>query len=209
MLLYVRHGKTALNLGGTKEALRGWLPVPLTPEGRQQAKDAGQNLKGITPDTFSSSDLPRAMETAHYVGKSIGRSVSPDTNIRDWNTGDLAGKKFVDVKDQLMHLIDHPDEPAPHGESLNTYLNRFVPAMRSRVTDPGLHVVVGHAWGASILEGIASPVGGVGGDIDKAFLKARPNTQPGEALQIPATWDIHKITSRLQSLDRLRSMAKG
>lgn len=209
MLLYVRHGKTALNLGGTKEALRGWLPVPLTPEGRQQAKDAGQQLKGIRPDTFSSSDLPRAMETAQIVGKAIGKAPAPDTNIRDWHTGDLAGKKFVDVKDHLMHLVDNPDEPAPNGESLNTYLNRFVPAMRSRITDPGLHVVVGHARGASILEGIASPVGGVGGDIDKAFLKARPNTQPGEILQVPPTWDVHKMTSRLQSLDRLRSMAKG
>ena len=209
MLVYVRHGKTALNLGGSKETLRGWLPVPLTPEGRQQAKDAGQQLKGIRPDTFTSSDLPRAMETAHLVGKAIGHAASPDTNIRDWNTGDLAGKKFTDVKDHLMHLVDHPDEPAPHGESLNSYLNRFVPAMKSRINDPGIHLVVGHARGASVLEGIASPVGGVGQDVDKAFVKARPTTQPGEILHVPANYDLKKLGGRLQSLDRLRSMVKG
>ncbi len=209
MLVYVRHGKTSLNLPGGKESLRGWLPVPLTPEGRDQAKATGKDLKGITPATFSSSDLPRALETARIVGSQIGHLPSPDTDIRDWNTGSLAGQKFVDVKDQLMHLIDHPDEPAPGGESLNSYLNRFVPAMKRRIADPGVHLVVGHARGASILQGLASPVGGVGENIDRTFLKARPDVQPGEVLHVPADYSAKKLTKRLDSLDRLRSIAKG
>lgn len=103
------------------------------------------------PTTFASSDLPRAMESARIIGKHIGMDPTPDPAIRDWNTGRLAGKKFSAVKDIIFDLIDHPDKPAPGGESLNSYLNRFVPAMRKRAADTSTHLVVGHARGATIL----------------------------------------------------------
>lgn len=207
MLIYLRHGKTGLNLGGKQEALRGWLPVPLTAEGRQQAEQAGKSLKGMHVDTFSSSDLPRALETAGIVGKQMGVQPQPDSNIRDWNTGNLAGQKFEKVKEILHYYVDHPDEPVPGGEALNTYLNRFVPAMRRRINDPGTHLVVGHARGTSILQGIASPVGGKGLDIDAAYLKKRPDVDPGTAIQIAPNWAIQKF-SRNEPLSRLKQASK-
>ena len=194
MLIYLRHGKTGLNLGGGKEALRGWLPVPLTSEGRTQAKRAGEALKGLHTDTFSTSDLPRAVETAQIVGKQMGTMPILDPSIRDWHTGNLAGQKYEDVKHVLHYYVDHPDEPVPGGESLNTYLVRFVPAMRRRIDDPGTHLVVGHARGTSILQGIASPVGGKGLDIDAAYLKKRPDVDPGTAIQITPDWTIQKFS---------------
>lgn len=207
MLIYLRHGKTGLNLGGTQEALRGWLPVPLTPEGRQQAQAAGEELKGMQPATFSTSDLKRAVETSAIVGKAIGKFALPDPAIRDWNTGHLAGQKFQDVKDVLHYYVDHPDEAVPGGEPLNEYLNRFVPAMKSRIHDSGVHLVTGHARGTSILQGIASPIGGKGLDIDAAYLKKRPDVQPGEIIQIPSSWDISKFT-RVNALSRLKEASK-
>lgn len=191
MLIYVRHGKTSHNLGGSEEKLRGWLPLPLTPEGRDQAQLTGELLKRhhVHPTTFTSSDLPRAMESAKIIGRVIGMPPTPDTTIRDWNTGRLAGKKFSDVKEIVFDLIDHPDKRAPGGESLNAYLDRFVPAMRARVFSPATHLVVGHARGATILQGIASPAGGVGRDIDPTFLKQRPDVGPGDLLLTPHDWN--------------------
>ena len=192
MLIYVRHGKTSLNQSGGDERLRGWLPVPLSPEGHKQAQKAGmrlaQQLPG-PPNSFVTSDLHRAMQTAAHISQSIGVQAKPDQNIRDWNTGDLAGEKVTEVLPKLKDLVHHPDEPAPGGEPLNTYLSRFVPEMKKKVNDPGIHLVVGHARGSAILEGIASPVGGKGVDIDKKFLLERPQLQPGGIMIIGKDWN--------------------
>jgi len=190
MLIYVRHGDTAFNAGGTEERLRGWLPVPLTPKGEQSANRAGQRLRGLEPNTFATSDLHRAAQSAHIIGQQIGQPPDPDPALRDWNTGDLAGRKFEDVKETIFHLIDHPDKSAPGGESINEYLTRFIPAMRTKVEDPGVHLVVGHARGGMVLQGIASPEGGVGQDLDKQFLKTRPNFSPGDMLTFQPTWKM-------------------
>src|SRR5258708_5546906 len=192
MLVYLRHGATSLNKGGKEERLRGWLPVPLSELGQQQAHAAGKRLKKLLPhgpDTFAASNLRRAIETAKIVGEETGFNATLDPALRDWNTGKFAGQKVTDVLPQLQGLIHTPEVSAPDGEPLNAYLHRFVPAMRAKVADPRIHLVVGHARGATILEGIASPVGGVGGDIDKAFLLARPRVQPGGLLIIGKTWD--------------------
>ena len=191
MLVYVRHGATSLNKGGSGERLRGWLPVPLTATGEDQAKQAGMRLNKllmVAPKTFETSDLPRAMQTASIIGRHMGLTATPNTNLRDWNTGTLAGQNVDDVLPQLKHLMDHPDEPAPGGEPLNAYLDRFDPAMREKIAAPGMHLVVGHARGASLLEGMASPVGGVGDKIDPAFLVPRSRVKPGGILIINKDW---------------------
>src|SRR5437762_5901835 len=133
-LLYLRHGETQLNKGGDSgERLRGWLPADLDKNGVQQSHDAAARLKGISPKTFSTSDLPRALQTAEPVGKALGMKAEPKFELRDWNTGDLAGQTFHDVKPVLHDLIDNPDKPAPNGETLNEFLGRFVPYVKSLV----------------------------------------------------------------------------
>ena len=189
MLIYLRHGETKLNGTGDGERLRGWLPVPLTPKGVRQAHAAGKSL-GLKPDTFHTSDLPRALQTANIVGSHLGMTPHVNTNIRDWNTGSLAGTSVKEALPQLQHLIDHPDEPAPGGEPFQTYLNRFVPAMKALVASPGVHLVVGHARGGAILDGIASPVGGVGDQTDPAMVKEKPRVQPGGAMLINPQWQV-------------------
>lgn len=192
MLIYVRHGATSLNsTDKSQERLRGWLPVPLAPKGLAQAKVAAKQLVKVLTSvaSFETSDLHRAMQTSKIVGDAIGHKATPNPNIRDWNTGKLAGQKVEDVLDKLFFYIDHPDVPAPDGETLNTYLDRFLPLMRQKVASAGVHVVVGHARGASILEGLASKIGGKGGEVDPSFLRVRPAVQPGGILIINKHWD--------------------
>jgi probable phosphoglycerate mutase len=189
MVLYVRHGHTVLNKGGSEERLRGWLPIPLTPEGVQSAHAVGKELS-LKPDTFTTSDLVRAQQTADIIGEHLGMPATPDLRLRDWNTGSLAGQKVADVLPAIKGLIAHPTEPAPGGEPIQDYLDRFIPAMREKVAAPGVHLVIGHARGSAIMEGIASPEGGVGGDVDQKFLHDRPNLQPGGVMTIDPQWGI-------------------
>src|SRR6266536_3144691 len=125
-LIYVRHGETKLNKD-SGERLRGWLPVDLNEKGVQQAKDAAEKLQGVKPSTFTSSDLNRAVQTAVPIGAALGMKATPKFELRDWHTGDLAGQKTDDVIPEIHRLIDNPDESAPNGEPLNSYLDRFVP----------------------------------------------------------------------------------
>jgi broad specificity phosphatase PhoE len=178
-----------LNKGGTEERLRGWLPVPLTPQGVQQAHDVAGQLS-LRPDSFSASDLPRAAQTADIVGKHLGMAPKLEPNIRDWNTGDLAGTKVTDSLPQMKELIRTPDVSAPNGESIDSYLARFVPEMRKRIEDPGMHLVVGHARGAMVLQGIASPVNGKGEGIDPKYLLDRPDVDPGGVMTIDPRWNV-------------------
>ena len=191
MLVYVRHGATSLNKGGTEERLRGWLPVPLAPKGIEQAKATGlrlaQNIP--TPDSARESDLNRTMQTGDIIGNALGIKVEPDPRVRDWNTGKLAGQKVMDVLPELQRLIKNPDEPAPGGESVNDYRQRFEPLMRDLVTAPGVHLVIGHARGATLLQGIADPEGGKGGDVPIRFLLNRPTVEPGGILIVNKNWD--------------------
>ncbi len=193
MLVYVRHGTTSLNSNAPEsEKLRGWLPVPLSPQGIKEGQDAGSRLAKVlpgAPTTFRASDLNRAQQTAAIIGQAIGVQATPDSSVRDWNTGQLAGQKVQDVLPTLKHLIKNPDEVAPGGESMNDYRQRFEPLMRQLVAAPGVHVVVGHGRGASLLEGIANPEGGKGVNAPVSFLLERPRVKPGGILVINSKWD--------------------
>ncbi|MEM5709648.1 histidine phosphatase family protein, partial [Elizabethkingia meningoseptica] len=132
-LYLVRHGKTARN--GTSDSpdfIRGWDDVPLSDEGRQEARDAAGALKPLGIERLLTSDLSRAKETAQIIGKAIGvPAPAPSTDFRPWNLGDFQGKKTADMLPEMRRLItDAPDEPVPGGESFNSYKSRFLSALR-------------------------------------------------------------------------------
>jgi|ERR1700680_520135 len=190
MLVYVRHGATSLNKGGSEERLRGWLPVPLSPDGEQQARITGTRLARMvpTPTTFRASDLNRTMQTANIIGQAIGATPTPDPSVRDWNTGKMAGQKVVDMLPDMQRMIKNPDEVAPGGESMNDYRTRFEPLMRQLVAAPGVHLVVGHARGASLIQGMASTGGG---DTPIKYLLDKPTVEPGHILIVGNDWNMN------------------
>lgn len=68
-LYFVRHGLTEMNVSGHWS---GTSETPLTAEGRQQAKRAGQQAKHLKIDYIVASPLSRARETAEIIAKEIG-----------------------------------------------------------------------------------------------------------------------------------------
>lgn len=72
-LVLLRHGESAWN---STNRFTGWVDVPLTPRGEQQARHAGHLLRdaGLRPDAVHSSVLTRAVRTAGLVLEAGGWS---------------------------------------------------------------------------------------------------------------------------------------
>ena len=70
-LYFIRHGESESNYG---ELITGRQDVVLTDKGREQARQAGQDIiaKGIKIDHIISSPLVRAQETAKLIAQEVG-----------------------------------------------------------------------------------------------------------------------------------------
>ncbi|MCT6844132.1 MAG: 2,3-diphosphoglycerate-dependent phosphoglycerate mutase [Bombilactobacillus mellifer] len=76
-LVFIRHGQSAWNLSNQ---FTGWVDVDLSPEGVEQAKNAGRLLKeaGIEFDKAYTSVLTRAIKTLHYALEECGQLWIPE-----------------------------------------------------------------------------------------------------------------------------------
>lgn len=126
----VRHGDTAANETTPGPALeRGWKPYPLDPVGRKEARKLGVKLARRGIKALVSSDLPRAKETAKIIGDWLGIEPSFHSQLRTWNTGDLAGKPKSEVEPVVAKLVRYaPDRVIPGGESFEQFSRRIFAA---------------------------------------------------------------------------------
>lgn len=176
--------------------LRGWGNVPLSSAGIEQAQHIGQMLRAqdIRPDTFSESDLSRARQTGHIIGQYVGMQPMLDPMLRTLNVGRLEGlPKDAEMLATLRHYVTNPNDRIPGGETVNEALSRFVPTVKQHVMDPRINLVVSHGWGASVLEGLWSPEGGVGGKIDQKAMLREPKLKPGKVLVILPNWEHYEL----------------
>jgi 2,3-bisphosphoglycerate-dependent phosphoglycerate mutase len=63
-LVLIRHGQSQWNL---ENRYTGWIDIPLSNQGREEAKEVGQTVKDILFDVAFSSKLIRAIETLLLV----------------------------------------------------------------------------------------------------------------------------------------------
>ena len=63
-LVLVRHGQSQWNL---ENRFTGWMDVPLSEKGRNEAISAGKKLKDFEFDTIFVSHMMRAIQTLHYI----------------------------------------------------------------------------------------------------------------------------------------------
>lgn len=68
-LYFARHGLSEANIAGVWS---GTSETPLSPEGKKQAKLAGQHAKNLGIDHIIASPLSRAHDTAKIIAKEIG-----------------------------------------------------------------------------------------------------------------------------------------
>ncbi len=131
-LALVRHGQSLWNL---ENRFTGWVDVPLTDRGRDEARRAGQRLTGVHFDVAYTSTLQRAQETLQLILGTTGATDLPiirDQALNERHYGDLQGLNKADTAarygDEQVHTWRRSyATPPPNGESLSDTAARTLP----------------------------------------------------------------------------------
>lgn len=127
-VLLVRHGHTKLNnTDKSEDRIRGWLDVPLNDLGIHDAEDAAKELKKESVDSFFSSDLIRAKQTAEVLMRDFPKAPVVYTNtLRPWNLGIYQGQKTQDILEDLNTMVKRENIIPTDGESFKNFRERYL-----------------------------------------------------------------------------------
>jgi 2,3-bisphosphoglycerate-dependent phosphoglycerate mutase len=130
-LALVRHGQSLWNL---EDRFTGWVDVPLTEQGREEASRAGERLRGIHFDVAYVSGLKRAQDTLDLILASTGVAlpIIRDSALNERHYGDLQGLNKTRTAErfgteQVKIWRRSFDVPPPNGESLKDTAARTLP----------------------------------------------------------------------------------
>ncbi len=130
-LVLIRHGQSLWNL---ENRFTGWVDVPLTGQGRDEARRAGERIRDIKFDVAYTSALSRAQETLELVLQMVGQRppVIRDPALNERHYGDLQGLNKADTaarhgEAQVKIWRRSFDVAPPNGESLEMTAQRTLP----------------------------------------------------------------------------------
>ena len=139
-LILLRHGQSLWNL---ENRFTGWIDIELTPQGEQEALEAGKKIAiaGIHIDLAFTSVLNRAIETLVLCLRGAGQEGVPveyDQALNERHYGDLQGlnkaetaEKFGDAQVKLWRRSY--DVQPPGGESLKDTAARTLPYFQDKI----------------------------------------------------------------------------
>ena len=186
-LVAIRHGQTAWN---AEWRLQGQTDIPLDALGRLQAGRLPDALRHEGLVAVVSSDLGRALETAHALADALGLPVRLEPGLRERHFGILEGqvRSDIDVRHPELarrwHARD-PDFAPPGAETLRDFSARCLAAVQRQAQ--------AHA-------GQAIALVSHGGVLDCLYRAAT-----GLALELPRHWPlanaaIHRLLHNGQGL---------
>lgn len=161
----VRHGVTLWN----REArFQGQIDVPLTEEGREQARRLAERLATSSPAAIWSSDLTRARDTAEIIAIRHGLRVHTTPLLRELMLGEWEGLSRVEIeaRGEADHLARYAQDPLRHrppgGETLESAWERVLHAaviIRTQYPQGDL-IIVGHGGSlrALLCHAIGAPI---------------------------------------------------
>jgi 2,3-bisphosphoglycerate-dependent phosphoglycerate mutase len=130
-LILVRHGQSIWNL---ENRFTGWVDVPLTAQGQEEARQAGKKLHGASIDVAYTSALRRAQHTLDIILDTMGVDIPVirDQALNERHYGDLQGLNKEDTAkkfgaDQVKIWRRSYDIPPPNGEALKNTAERTLP----------------------------------------------------------------------------------
>ena len=137
-VVLIRHGESQWNL---ENRFTGWVDVPLSPRGEQEAREAGEKLRAFRFDQAFTSVLTRAIKTLEIVLDVIGQSGLPVERNQALNErmyGELQGlnkaetaKQYGETQVKLWRRSY--DVRPPGGESLQDTADRVLPYYREHI----------------------------------------------------------------------------
>lgn len=131
-LVLVRHGQSLWNL---QNRFTGWVDVPLTAKGREEARSGAERIKHIKFDVAYTSGLQRAQTTLAIILEAIGQNEVPvirDQALNERDYGELSGLNKEETakrhgEEQVKIWRRSYDVPPPGGESLKMTAARTLP----------------------------------------------------------------------------------
>ena len=204
-IFLIRHARTRLNKGNqnAEDRIRGWLQIPLSPEGREESKRIAKSLVGLGIEKLMCSDLDRAVETAQAISDELGIPISKRSkDFRPWNLGEFQGEPTKEVIPKIHDYAEHrPDEIVPGGESFTTFCCRLTKALRflmeqHKQNKLSTTAVVTHYRDLKLAEGW---IGGKGNRAKMLRIFFTDNTPTGAILKIfPVKdgWDYKLIIGK-------------
>lgn len=130
-LILVRHGQSIWNL---ENRFTGWVDVPLTAQGQEEARGCGRKLKGTEIQVCYTSALTRAQHTLALIQEEMGVAlpVIRDQALNERHYGDLQGLNKEETAqrfgaDQVKIWRRSYDIPPPNGEALKNTAERTLP----------------------------------------------------------------------------------
>lgn len=138
LLVIFRHGQSVWNL---ENKFTGWVDVELTPKGIDEAKAAGEKLKGLHFDQGFASALKRAQNTLDLALETASIKNLPITKHQALNErmyGDLQGLNKADTAakygdEQVKIWRRSFDIAPPNGESLKDTAARVIPYFEKEI----------------------------------------------------------------------------
>ncbi len=130
-LILIRHGQSLWNL---ENRFTGWVDVPLTKQGQDEARSAAKLLGGVGIDVAYTSALSRAQETLRLILETLGIDVPVirDQALNERHYGDLQGLNKDDCRkkygeEQVKVWRRSYATPPPNGEALKQTAERTLP----------------------------------------------------------------------------------
>ncbi len=138
LLVLVRHGQSQWNL---ENKFTGWIDVPLTEKGREEARKGALKIKAIRFDKAFTSALIRAHQTLDIILEAIKQKTIPvekDQALNERHYGELQGLNKDEMRQKFgekrVHLWRRSyDVAPPGGESLKDTAARTLPYFRKKI----------------------------------------------------------------------------
>lgn len=138
LLILLRHGESEWN---RENRFTGWVDVPLSERGREEARRAGEKLRGVPIDKAYTSVLQRAINTLDIVMDVLGKPAIPverDQALNERHYGNLQGLNKAETAEKYGHEQVHQwrrsyDVAPPGGESLADTAKRTLPYFESKI----------------------------------------------------------------------------
>ena len=137
-LVLIRHGESEWN---KENRFTGWIDIPLSQKGEEEARSAGEKIRGFKFDMAFTSVLQRAIKTFEIAAEVAGFNhllAEKDEALNERMYGDLQGlnkdeccQKFG--VDQVHIWRRSYDIPPPNGESLKDTAARVMPYYHKRI----------------------------------------------------------------------------
>ena len=129
-IILVRHGETNWNKEGR---FQGQIDIPLNDNGKKQARNASEYLKGIKFNKAYSSSMIRPFETAKIILKNTNLKINKIDELVEISHGLWEGKLEEDIKGKWPKLLEdwhkRPETVImPEGESIIDVSKRSISA---------------------------------------------------------------------------------